>query len=301
MRVIRYILLLVFILGAMLAFSQSDLLFNNLNINNIARNPASIQNNDAINAYFGAHQQWVGFEDAPNMQWAHVSTFFDNLNMGVSLNVTNQSVGATLTQNIKLGYAYHIYFKGGHSVSLGVGAGLYFRRFDLSKLRFEENEQNIPVSDENITKPDFDFGIEYYYSNLTVGIVANHITISNNKATVLKIPLQNHIYANYSIVVKDDFTLIPGIDFHNSGTITSYGVSFDFRYSNIFNVGVGYRLESSLLLRAGVKLSPVFYVEYAYDMGAGSFKSYNSGVHEIVISARFKKRNQSFNSPRFID
>ncbi len=291
----------MFTLLTTLVFSQSDLLFNNLNINNIARNPASIQNNNAINAFFGVHQQWVGFEDAPKMQWAHVSGFFDNLNMGVSLNVSNQSVGATSTQNIKLGYAYHIYFKGGHNISLGLGAGFYFRRFDYSKLIFDEDELNIPVADENIAKPDFDFGLEYSYNNLTIGVVANHITVSTNKATVFKIPLQNHIYANYLINVGADFRLIPGLDFHNSGSITSYGASFHLKYNNTFNVGIGYRSGSSLLFRAGIKLTSIFYVEYAYDMGSGKFKSYNSGVHEVVISARFTKRSQSYNSPRFID
>jgi len=54
--------------------------------------------------------------------------------MGVSLNIVNQSVGASLTQNIKAGYAYHIYISGGHKLSLGISAGIYFRQFDFSKI-----------------------------------------------------------------------------------------------------------------------------------------------------------------------
>lgn len=283
------------------AFPQSDLLFSNYNINTITRNPAAIENNGTVNAYLGIHQQWVGFEDAPNMQWVHASTFFDKLNMGVSLNIVNQSVGASLTQNVKVGYAYHIHIKGGHRLSLGLGAGMYFRRFDFSKLRFDEDETNIPLTSESELKPDFDFGLEYTFKDFTLGLASNHITISGNKATNYKIPLQNHVYASYQINIATGIFVIPRLDFFNSGTITSYGVSTDFFLHEVFNVGVAYRSGTSFIIRAGTKISPVFQLQYAYDMGAGDFTSYNSGVHEVILIARFKKKTLSYNSPRFID
>ena len=301
MNLMKYILFVVLLCLALISASQSDLLFNNYRINAVARNPAAIENNGSINAYLGIHQQWVGFEDAPNMQWAHVSNFFDKRNMGISLNILSQSVGATLTQNIKLGYSYHIFFRGGHNLSLGLGAGLYSRNFDLSKLRFEENEQNNPVSMENEIHPDFDFGLEYTYQKLTIGLASNHITILNSKATLFKIPMQNNVYANYTVGIIKYVSIIPGINFFNSGTISSLGVSMDFLYNDLFNAGIAYRSGTSLIIRAGVKISSSFQFSYSYDMGSGSFTTYNSGVHEVVITARFKKRSESFNSPRFID
>jgi len=298
---LRYIITLLLITVGVQVFSQSDLLFSNYNINSIARNPASIENNGTVNAYFGIHQQWIGFEDAPNMQWVHVSNFFNKQKMGVSLNIVNQSVGASLTQNIKAGYAYHIYISGGHKLSLGISAGIYFRQFDFSKLRFDEEEPNISMSSENELKPDFDFGAEYSFRNFTFGFASNHITITPSKATIYKIPLQNHVYASYGINLNNEVTVVPRVDFFNSGSISSFGVSTDFFLRDIFNVGVAYRSATSFIIRAGAKLSPVFQIQYAYDMGAGSFASYNSGIHEVILIARFKKRDFSYNSPRFID
>ncbi len=54
MKYVRYILFLLLIQSGLL-MAQSDLLFNNYNINSIVRNPAAIENNGAINAYLGAH------------------------------------------------------------------------------------------------------------------------------------------------------------------------------------------------------------------------------------------------------
>jgi type IX secretion system PorP/SprF family membrane protein len=299
MRSLGCILVLLFI--SISSYSQSDLLFSNYNINTISRNPAAIENNGFVNAYLGIHQQWIGFEDAPNMQWAHVSNSFEKLNMGISLNVFNQSVGATLTQNIKIGYNYRIYFGGGHNLSFGLGAGLYFRRVDYTKLRFENNEQEIPVSIENKTLPDFDFGAEYNYNNITIGIASNHITVSNSNAALLKIPLQNHIYVDYNISLNKEIQIIPRMDFFNSGSITSLGLSLDFMYNNVFNAGIAYRNGTSLIIRTGFRISPVFEILYSYDMGSGTFTSYNAGVHEAILVARFKRKSQSHNSPRFID
>lgn len=297
----KYIIIFLLLNFTVQVFPQSDLLFSNFNINKIAHNPASIENNGTVNAYLGVHQQWIGFEDAPNMQWAHISNFFDKLNMGVSLNIVNQSVGATITQNIKAGYAYHIYFNGGHKLSLGLGAGIYFRRFDFSRLRFDEEEPAVPLSAENELKPDFDFGAEYCFRSFTLGFVSNHITVPDKKATVFKAPLQNHVYAGYLINVGTGVSVVPRIDFFNSGAITSFGVSTDFFLHDVFNVGLAYRQGASFIIRAGVNISPVFQLQYAHDMGSGTFTNHNSGVHEVILIARFKKRNLSYNSPRFID
>ncbi|MFK5857155.1 MAG: PorP/SprF family type IX secretion system membrane protein [Bacteroidota bacterium] len=297
----KYILSLIILILTSQVFSQSDLLFDNYNINTIAHNPAAIENNGTVNAYLGIHQQWIGFDDAPNMQWGYVSNFHDKLNMGISLGVINQSVGATITQNIKVGYAYHIYFKGGHTVSLGLGAGIYFRRFDFSKLKFDEDESEIPLSAQTELKPDFDFGIEYMYKDITLGFASNHITIFNKNATIFKLPIQNHFYAEYSVDIKSGILFIPRLDFFNSGTITSLGVSGDFFLYDSFNVGLSYRYNTSFIIRAGIKINSMFQLQYSYNIGSGSFATYNSGVHEVILGLRIKKRNLSYNSPRFID
>ncbi len=283
------------------ALPQSDLLFNNYNINTIAHNPAAIENNGTINAYLSAHQQWIGFDDAPNMQWAYISNFHDKLNMGISLSVINQSVGASITQNVKVGYAYRIYIVGGHIISFGLGAGIYVRRFDFSKLRFDDNETDLPLSDKTELKPDFDFGMEYSFKGFTFGFASNHFTIPTKNATVFKTPMQNHIYAGYNYHLSSDLMLVPRIDFFNSGTIKSYGFSIDFFIKEKFNVGLAYRYQASFIIRAGVAINSLFQIQYSYDIGSGNFATYNSGVHEFILSIRINKGTQSYNSPRFID
>ncbi|NOY50684.1 MAG: type IX secretion system membrane protein PorP/SprF [Chlorobi bacterium] len=270
-----HIVILFALLLGTAASGQSDLLFSNYNINAVAFNPAAIENNSSMNAYMGMRQQWIGWEDAPNMQWLHASTFFDKANMGISLNINNQDVGAELTQNIKLGYSYKLYLNGGHQLNFGLAAGIYFRKLDFSKLRFEEDQQNIPLSDERQAYADFDFGFEYNYNGLTVGISSNHITVNNKKATIFKIPIQNHIYAKYTVEAGGNIKFIPGLAYHRNGTLDMIDVSADMQFKDIFSTGFLYRLSTSFVIRAGVRLSNVFELNYAYDLGAGKFRNYN--------------------------
>lgn len=302
MRLLKLHIALIFIIcTSTSAFTQSDLLFSNYGINAVAFNPAAIENNNSLNAYFGLKQQWIGWEDAPNMQWLNASTFFDKSNMGVSLNINNQSIGAEITQNVKLGYSYRIYFANGHQLSLGLAAGVYFRKLDFSKLVFEEEEENIPLADESQISADFDFGFEYSFKNLIVGISSNHITTSNAKATILKIPIQSHIYLRYLVDVGDDIILIPGLAYHRGGSIDLFDISADMQYKDIFSVGLKYRTATSFIIRAGIRLNNTFEIKYAYDLGAGKFRNYNSGSHEIILIGRFARKSKNLNSPRFID
>lgn len=301
MKIIKIHIALIFTVFTVLLHAQSDLVFTNFSTNAKAYNPASIEDNGLINAYLGLHQQWIGWEDAPSMQWLNASTFIDKYSMGIGLNINNQKVGAELTQNIKLNYTYKLYIAGEHRLNLGLAAGIYFRKLDFSKLIFEEDEQNIPLTDERKTFADFDFGFEYSYRNWLVGISSNHITTSRKKSTLFKIPVQNHIYARYIFDAGNDIMLIPGAAYHRSGTIDLYELSADMRYQDKFSAGIMYRWSTSFVIRAGIKLNDVFELNYAYDMGAGSFRTYNSGTHEIILIGRFSRKSKSLNSPRFMD
>ncbi len=294
-----YGLIIVFCGLLTTASAQSDLLYSNLNVNAQAFNPAAIEDNQSINARILMRQQWVGFDDAPSSQWLNLSHFFNKFNSGLGINVFNQSAGAEKTQVLKLNYTYKFYVAQDHRLAFGMGAGVYFRKLDFSKLTFEESEEHIPVSDDRQTFADFDFGVEYTFKKLTIGLSSNHLTTSNNNATLFKIPIHNHLYASYYVSIMDQLDFIPGVAYHRSAGINIFDVSADFIIMDRINVGMNYRLESAFIIRAGIQLNSIFEIHYAYDLGAGELRNYNSGSHEFMVIARFKKKQAAHHSPRF--
>ncbi len=280
---------------------QSDIIYSNVKMNRFAFNPAAIENNGAVNARLDVRQQWIGFPDAPSIQFLNVSDFFRNSNMGISLTITNQTAGDEKQQLVKAGYTYHIFFKGGHQVNLGAGAGILFRKLDYSNLSFEEDEEDIPLSDERKMLPDFEFGLEYKYKGFTAGFASNHITTPDKKATIFKVPVQNHLYASYLFVFNSGFSIEPGMAYHRGGPVSTFDFYTDIYIKDKISAGLKYRTSTSFIIRAGIKISNTFEIDYAYDMGAGSMLNYNSGSHEILLIARFSKKSSILNTPRFID
>ncbi len=282
-------------------YAQTDLVFSNLKLNRFAYNPAAIESNGAVNARLVARKQWIGFPNAPSIQFLNISDFFANVNMGVSFSISNQTAGAEKQQLIKTGYTYHVFFKGGHQLNFGIGAGVLFRKLDFSKLKFEEDEEGIPNSDDRHVLSDFEFGLEYRYKGLQLGLAANHITTSDKKATIFKIPIQNHVYASYLFVLNPDISFEPGIAYHRGGPLNIFDFYIDFFIKNMINVGIKYRTSTSFIIRTGIKINKTFEIDYAYDLGAGSMQNYNSGSHEILLIGRFRKKTSVLNTPRFID
>ncbi len=301
MKPIKIITAIILSFVALSLNAQSDLVFSNAGMNRYAYNPAAIQNNNAVNLRLDARKQWVGFPNAPAVQFLNVSDFFDRANMGLSLSISNQTAGAEKQQLVKAGYAYSIYFKGGHTLALGAGAGLLFRKLDFSKLHFEEDEEGIPVSDERKLLPDFEFGLEYHYKGLTAGVASNHITTSDKKATVYKVPIQNHVYLSYFFLMSPELSVEPGMAYHRGGPVNTFDFYTDFYIRDKINVGIKYRTSVSFIIRAGIKINNAFEIDYAYDLGAGSLRNYNSGSHEIMLIGRFRKKTTILNTPRFID
>ena len=301
MKYFKITLLWAVLLIAIEGVAQSDLIYSNLKLNRFAYNPAAIENNGAINARLAVRQQWIGFPDAPSIQFLNVSDFFAKANMGASFSISNQTAGAEKQQLVKAGYTYQVYFKGGHRLCFGVGAGMLFRKMDYSKMHYLVDEEGIPVSDERKILPDFEFGFEYGYKGLRIGLSANHITTPDKKATLFKIPIQNHLYTSYLFVLNEDLSLEPGIAYHRGGPVNIFDFSTDIYIRNKINVGIKYRTSTSFIIRAGIRLGSVFELDYAYDLGAGSFLNYNTGSHEILLIGRFRKKTTILNTPRFID
>jgi len=89
--------------------------------------------------------------------------------------------------------------------------------------------------------------------------------------------------------------------YHRGGPVSTFDFYTDIYIKDKISAGLKYRTSTSFIIRAGIKISNTFEIDYAYDMGAGSMLNYNSGSHEILLIARFSKKSSILNTPRFID
>lgn len=281
--------------------AQSDLLLSNSGMNAAVFNPAAIVDNGMINGALLMRKQWVGFPDAPEMQHLQLGTFFDTYPMGLQLNITNQTAGQEITRLASLDYAYKLRLSENANLQMGLGAGLYQRLMRYSNLIFEDGSEPLARGDQQHFRPDFAFGFEFYYKDLTIGLAANHITTPTKKATIFNIPIHNHLYIHYLIHLATEADLLAGISYHQQGTVQQLQLDVQLYVTDRFQAGLAFRQDDAFILKAGMDISENFGFVYSYDMGMGTFSNYNTGTHEFVLLFRINKRSQAFYSPRFFE
>ncbi len=300
-KYLHYILALLLVMAASGLMAQSDLLFSNPGINPGTYNPASINSNGMINLHLLARQQWIGFPDAPSLQRIGAEHFFEDQSMGIKFNLMNLVAGKEITRQLNLSYAYRVNFSEQMTLHLGLSAGFYNRLMKYSELIFYDGSEPLINEDESFLRPDFEFGAEFNWKYFTAGLAANHITTPARKATNFKIPVHNHFYIGYRLIVSDETALQTNLSWHRQGTISQFQLYANLLFGNIFQAGMGLRTNDALIIHTGLNINEFFGIMYSYDLGITRFSNYNSGTHEFMLLLRLNKHNPTYLSPRFMD
>lgn len=290
----------IFWVSAFALLAQTDLLFSNSGMNAAIYNPAVIENNQMINASLLVRKQWIGFPDAPGLEQFSVGTFFDDQNMGIRFSAINLSAGKEITRRLHLAYVYKVYFRPDISLNFGLGAGLYQRQVQFSKLIFEDGTEPLIRPDENYYRPDFEFGLHLNIQNYIVGYAANHLGTNGKDATISRIPLHQHVYAGLRSKIAAGTELYSGLSYHSQGTVRYIQADFQFIFDR-FEAGLGWRHNDALIIKAGLHVSESITIHYSYDMGINQFANFNSGSHEFVLRLGFERKSRAYLSPRFLD
>ena len=294
------ILSLLLLLFSMPVMSQTDLIFSQHGMSQKLFNPAAISDNGMLNLDLMARQQWIGFPDAPSVQFVGAELFMDEQPMGLKFGFINQTAGKEITRQLALSYAYQVRFTQDLFAQFGLSAGFYQRRMLFSQLTFEQGNEPVIKPDESVLKPDFSFGFEVFWKSFTLGMAANHLTTPNRKATIFKIPLHNHFYLTYRYQLDQDISLVSGVFWHQQGSLSRLQLDMQFDFGS-WEAGLAYRHLDAVIFKAGVKLSEYIRLNYAYDLGISKIANYNSGTHEISLQFGIPRKGGAFISPRFLD
>ncbi len=267
-------------------------------------NPATIGQSEYIQANIVSRHQWISMPDAPSTQFVAVSSYIDRYNSGLGLSLITDRLGAESNLDIKLKYSYHAWFNKNSYISFGMGAGVFNRSFNSTGLIIDNiSDPYQYASDYNKSYFDMDFGIEYTYKRFKIGVSGNHITNVYTNYKELRVPMHNYLYAKYKASLNKDLALTSGASVSLSGKDYQTSIFSSLSIKEKIHAGISYRIDESLILMSQIQITDYFLLGYAYDIGIGSIRKYNSGSHEIMLIGRFKKsgKPKSYQSPRFFD
>ena len=282
-------------------------------LNNYLLNPAITGIEHYADLQLGYREQWTGLEGAPRTLHLTVHTpLGQHLSKGLN-KITSQSqtyrntyraakphhglggqimvdeIGPFTRSEVSLSYAYHLPLSSTVQLSGGLQAG--WGQYRLHRERVTLSDPVDAAIDEGKYRqgqPMMAVGLWAYSAKAYVGLSVQQLLgdqplgMESNTA-----PLHGYLTAAYRYEVSPAWSLQPsGLLRVRAGALLSVDLGLRALWAERVWVGGAYRSSKEWIALAGVHISPLLSLGYAYDGAGGYVGAYSSGSHELVLNVR---------------
>jgi len=220
--------------------------------------------------------------------------------VGLGAGFIRDQIGVTTSTNAFAAYSYKIFFDFKDdrpywqiyqpgTLSFGITAGIQQYQDNLLELGITDDPrfgQNI-----NATIPTVGVGFLFNHARFYAGVSTPNV-LGDRLASDDNLELESPIYGYFGYRFYnnrfEDFMLKPSVLIkHENGAPLQIDTNASVSYRNRFELGAGYRSNSSINLLAGVYLIKNFRLIYHYNMALK--KSPLENIHGLILSYRFGK------------
>jgi len=238
--------------------------------------------------------QWTGVSGSPRTATLFGSFALPEQKIGLGGYIYNDKTGPTSRTGVELAFAKHIPMKNEATLSLGIEArGLQYS-IDIEKLQQTLGTDPVLAGGDNTFKFDAGFGIAYSGKKLQIGASVAQLIQSklgfytSNLSSGEEGRLYRHYYLHGSYKMKIDAAtnIIPNfllIYLPNAPKELQLGARVE--HNEVFWWSLGYRINQSFILSAGVNINKKFTVGYAFDIYKSpySISEKGSNAHEVLL------------------
>ncbi len=265
-----------------------------------AFNPAFGGMESSLAANLQYRTQWAGLTGNPESYMLDTHMPFYLWQGAIGLELFNESLGAENQTAFLLSYNYIRETSAG-LWSIGFRAGLSQKSLDGTKLRtpdgfyegniIDHQDINLPNGMVSGISPLMEAGLYFAGDYFEAGIsMTGYYPVGIKLADDIHYDPRPgfHFFGEYFIESFDQISIYPVIYIKSDLIETQAELSVRAEWENLAALGIGYRgfghnNLDALILSAGVRLSPKFFLYYAYDIGLSSLSSAHQGTHELLI------------------
>jgi type IX secretion system PorP/SprF family membrane protein len=288
---IRLLSILFSVIFTIAAKGQDIPLFSQKLTNAFIYNPSMAGNTfGSITASYRLNHS--GVRDAPKNYFISAHTPFAFHRFGFGANVYQEEVSFLTNTYYSAAFAYHLPFNKFSNLSVGVGA-------EFNQLRLRSSETYIttdPVYQryDNLSKPDFSFGMSYQNRFFKMGLAANRL------ATAWLEPVDKRQLSNYytgfvqgTIPMRGgDDLLEPYFAFRKlSETNDTYDVGLYYTYNNKITAGAATRAGSVVNFTLAYRLSQYVLVGYSNELITSPVGGFTGTSNEFTLRYDFNDQN----------
>lgn len=255
-------------------------------LNEYGSNPAVAgANNSGINFLIGRRTQWIGYDYAPETNFA--SCFFQLGKKGiryywhgVGAYVENDKYGVFNDQLVTVSYALHLKIIHNYRLSFGIAAGA--KNLSLSNLVFNLSDPALMTRSPSIWVPTIIPGIYFSTKKFTAGLAVKDLYQTHLKQGKKAIGLDNNLVPTAYLTLSRkyrsleyDYVYIPAIQIQEAltGGIPSVDLNFVALYRGRVGMGVSYRVQDAVSLVLQVRVLKNVIIGLSYDYSISQFRN----------------------------
>lgn len=263
--------------------------------NNFILNPAVAGIEDYTDVKLSYRAQWVGIEDAPVTAYATIHGLIasdpEGRRHGLGGAVVLDKTGPTQRFSGTAAYAFHLPVSRSLVAAFGVSAGIVEYSLNTDALQLTNpNDAVLTKGNYSQLLPSIHTGIWLYSPNFFIGAAAQNLVESkltfNSHTPNPDSKLYRHYFvtAGYRFPVNETLSATPSVMLKMVEPVpVTFDINFKMMYRDRFWAGVSYRKRDGFAAMAGINISPLINVSYAYDYVTSDLQKYTSGSHEIIL------------------
>lgn len=283
------------LLGLSAVNAQQIALSSQYMFNEFAFNPAVAGTKNFAPLTFSFRRQWMGMNEAPVTQNLSFHSFIGQ-NTGAGVQMFNDVAGPTRRTGLSGTFSYAIQTSEKTRLSFGLSAQVTQFMMDRDKMNTEIPD-DIAVQNNTFNQliPDFNFGTYWYGERHFLGVSGYNLLQSKDDLFDLTTPVSStldrtiFVHGGYMFPVGESFGIEPsGMLRYMMNAPMSFDANLRFVLKDAYWLGASYRYQDAMVIMIGADLG-VLELGYSYDMGMSNLATYNSGSHEIFLTAKLNK------------
>jgi type IX secretion system PorP/SprF family membrane protein len=278
--------------------------------NGLMINPAYAGSREALSATLSYRMQWMGIENAPQLQTVSIHTPMKNDKVALGLYGRFMQYGISNSSSIYAIYAYHIKLGTG-KLSFGLKAGVDMSNTNYNGLKeIDTSDPVLPANGKlSFVFPNAGAGIYYFSKNIFAG--ASVPSFLFYKSTGSESTQAYHSFSEYDIILSAGglITFSPGFKFkpsalldlslYDADKINQLDLNGNFIIADLLWIGGSWRTTEQVVVgHLQVNIGQQLMLGFSYDFPVGRMVSYSKGSSEIVLRYEFGSRVSASN-PRY--
>lgn len=266
-------------------------------------NPAKAGSETSTNAFLFNRQQWTGIQGAPQTSIFSIDGLTHKKKIGLGLLISNDKDNIFNRTSAYGTYAYNLKITDNQKITMAASAGLMNVNIRFNDIKGESSDLLLLSTDANKTNFDANFGVNYAFKNLEVGLVAyqlagTHFHYAEETAgKAINYQLIQHFFGivsyNYS-AIPNILTVTPSVMVRSSlGISPQIEAGVFTKYKRKLWANLGWRQNACGYLSLGGIFYDNIMVGGTYEYNIGSIAKFSGSSFEIMIGYRFGKNSKT--------